>query len=115
MPCNAAIIQKYKVFSVEIAIKICQKVLKNRKTWTFILFLDKDTGNFYHVLVDIKANTVPSIDPVLDFDPAAGKISYDNANNVIGFVKSQGLILLYHRNPMPMPIIYRPRLISKRN
>ena len=58
-------------------------------------FLDKDTETFTHVLVDTASKHCAIIDPVLDFDPAAGKISYDNANNVIGFVKSQGLTLDY--------------------
>lgn len=58
-------------------------------------FLDKDTETFTHVLVDEASKHCAIIDPVLDFDPAAGKIRYDNANNVIGFVKSQGLTLDY--------------------
>ena len=58
-------------------------------------FLDKDTDTFTHVLVDTASKHCAIIDPVLDFDAAAGKISYDNANNVIGFVKSQGLSLDY--------------------
>jgi len=58
-------------------------------------FLDKDTETFTHVLVDTASKHCAIIDPVLDFDPAAGKISYDNANNIIGFVKSQGLTLDY--------------------
>ena len=58
-------------------------------------FLDKDTETFTHVLVDEASKHCAIIDPVLDFDPAAGKIRYDNANNIIGFVKSQGLTLDY--------------------
>jgi len=58
-------------------------------------FLDKDTETFTHVLVDTASKHCAIIDPVLDFDPAAGKIRYDNANKVIGFVKSQGLTLDY--------------------
>lgn len=42
-------------------------------------FLDKDTETFTHVLVDEASKHCAIIAPVLDFDPAAGKISYDNA------------------------------------
>ena len=54
-------------------------------------FLDHINWNpFTHVLEGWSlANTVPSSTQYWILTPA-GKISYDNANNVIGFVKSQG-------------------------
>nr|WP_040624855.1 MBL fold metallo-hydrolase [Moraxella macacae] len=58
-------------------------------------FLDNDTETFTHVLIDNNQQLCAIIDPVLDFDPKAGKISHNNANIVIDFVKSQGLTLKY--------------------
>lgn len=58
-------------------------------------FLDKDTETYTHVLIDEASRRCAIIDPVLDFDPKAGKISHDNADNVIEFVKAQQLTLEY--------------------
>ena len=58
-------------------------------------FLDEDTETFTHVLIDEASKHCAIIDPVLDFDPKAGKISHDSADKVIEFVKAQQLTLAY--------------------
>ena len=58
-------------------------------------FLDQDSETFTHVLIDEESNQCAIIDPVLDFDPKAGKTSHHSANQVIDFVKSQNLTLTY--------------------
>lgn len=58
-------------------------------------FLDNDTETFTHVLIDDASKLCAIIDPVLAFDPKAGKTTYENADKVIAFVKAQGLTLKY--------------------
>ena len=58
-------------------------------------FLDTTTETFTHVLVDETTQQFAIIDPVLDFDPSAGRISHENANNLIAFIEQQALTLVY--------------------
>ena len=58
-------------------------------------FLDTTTETFTHVLVDETTQQCAIIDPVLDFDPSAGRISHENANNLIAFIEQQALTLVY--------------------
>ena len=78
-------------------------------------FLDKDTETFTHVLIDQANSVCAIIDPVLDFDPKAGKTSYDNVDKVIEFVKKQNLTLDISSRRMHTPTICPPHPISNNN
>lgn len=58
-------------------------------------FLDPDTETFSHILTDEGSKLCAVIDPVLDFDPKAGRVSYDNADKLIDFVRQNQLQLEY--------------------
>lgn len=58
-------------------------------------FLDATTETFTHVLVDESTKDCAIIDPVLDFDQNAGKISHTNADTIINFIQQQGLQPVY--------------------
>ncbi len=58
-------------------------------------FLDKVTETFTHVLVDEESLLCAIIDPVLDFEPNAAKISFDSADAIIEFIQEQQLTLAY--------------------
>ncbi|HXV74484.1 MAG TPA: MBL fold metallo-hydrolase [Sphingomonadales bacterium] len=58
-------------------------------------FFDAATSTFTHVLYDEGAGEAAIIDPVLDFDPAAGRISTASAENVAAFAEKAGLKVRY--------------------
>ncbi len=58
-------------------------------------FLHADTETYTHVLADAEQKLSAIIDPVLDFDPKAGRTSTDSVDEVIDFVRSQGWELVY--------------------
>ncbi len=54
-------------------------------------FFDAATHTATHVVADPQARRAAVIDPVLDYDPAAGHTSTANADAVIAFVHAHGL------------------------
>lgn len=56
-------------------------------------FFDKDTSTLTYVVYDPLTLDAVVIDPVLDFDPLAWKISYGSAKKIIEFVDSKKLKL----------------------
>lgn len=58
-------------------------------------FFDEPTFTLCYVVWDQKTKDAMIIDPVLDFDQASGKYSYDFADNVLGFVAKEGLNVHY--------------------
>lgn len=54
-------------------------------------FFDPATGTFTHVVFDRVGGHAAIVDPVLDFDPASGRTRRDSADQVIAFVREQGL------------------------
>ena len=54
-------------------------------------FFDEATFTYSYVVSDPHSHRCAVIDPVLDYDPAAGKTSHDSANRIMGYVKSCGL------------------------
>ena len=54
-------------------------------------FFDKETNTVTYVLIDPSGKTCAIIDPVLDFDPASGRTSTASADEVLGFIKENGL------------------------
>ena len=54
-------------------------------------FFDPATSTFTHVVYDQVGGRAAIVDPVLDFDPASGRTRHDSADEVIAFVRAQGL------------------------
>lgn len=56
-------------------------------------FFDKNTWTLTYVVWDEKTKDAIVIDPVMDYDPAASKISEESAKTVMGFLRSKELKL----------------------
>jgi glyoxylase-like metal-dependent hydrolase (beta-lactamase superfamily II) len=56
-----------------------------------VAFFDPATSTYSYVVSDPASKRCAIIDPVLDYDPAAGRISLDNAERLIAHVHEQGL------------------------
>nr|WP_211371631.1 MBL fold metallo-hydrolase [Altericroceibacterium indicum] len=54
-------------------------------------FFDEATFTASHVVSDPQTRRAAIIDSVLDFDPAAGRISHSSAEMIVAYVKSEGL------------------------
>jgi glyoxylase-like metal-dependent hydrolase (beta-lactamase superfamily II) len=54
-------------------------------------FFDKETNTVTYVLMEPSGKACAIIDPVLDFDPASGRTSTGSADEVLGFIKENGL------------------------
>ncbi|SJM70315.1 MBL fold metallo-hydrolase [Psychrobacter piechaudii] len=58
-------------------------------------FLHEDTETYTHVLIDEANKLCAIIDPVLDYDFKSGYTSTESADEVINYVKEQGLTVKY--------------------
>ncbi len=56
-------------------------------------FFDEDTNTISYVVKDPSSNACAVIDSVLDFDYAAGRISYESADEIIAYIEENGLKL----------------------
>lgn len=54
-------------------------------------FFDRETFTASHVIVDPATLACAIVDSVMDFDPAAGRTSTKNADEIVAFVKGRGL------------------------
>ncbi len=54
-------------------------------------FFDRETFTATHVVIDPATLQCAIVDPVLDFDPAAGRTSTKNADDVVALVRERGL------------------------
>lgn len=54
-------------------------------------FFDRETFTASHLIVDPATLACAIVDSVMDFDPAAGRTSTKNADEIIAFVKAKGL------------------------
>ncbi|MBF9055252.1 MBL fold metallo-hydrolase [Rhodobacterales bacterium HKCCA1065] len=54
-------------------------------------FFDPATSTISYVVKDPNSNSCAIVDSVMDIDYAAGKISYENADAIISYVKEKGL------------------------
>lgn len=54
-------------------------------------FFDRGTFTASHVVIDPATRSCAIIDSVLDFDPAAGRTSTRNADDIVAYVKARGL------------------------
>ncbi len=56
-------------------------------------FFDKGTHNATYLAYEVGTRACAIIDPVLDFDPAAGVVSTRSADEIINYVKGEDLIV----------------------
>ena len=56
-------------------------------------FFDPATWTFTHVVKDPNSDACAVVDSVMDIDYAAGRITYDNADRVIAYIRERGLRL----------------------
>ncbi|RZW07920.1 MAG: MBL fold metallo-hydrolase [Rhodobacteraceae bacterium] len=56
-------------------------------------FYDQDTGSIQYVAIDEASGKAAIIDAVMDFDPEAGRTRTDSAQEILDFVRSEGLDL----------------------
>jgi len=56
-------------------------------------FFDPDSNTISYVVKDPQSQSCAVIDSVLNFDYGAGRISYDHADQMIQYIKKQGLTL----------------------
>lgn len=56
-------------------------------------FFDEISNTISYVVRDPSGTACAIIDPVMEFDPAAGRLTFDSADQIIAFIRSQGLTL----------------------
>jgi glyoxylase-like metal-dependent hydrolase (beta-lactamase superfamily II) len=56
-------------------------------------FFDPATFTYSYVVSDRQSRRCAIVDPVLDYEPAAGRTSYASADRLIAYVREQGLTL----------------------
>ena len=56
-------------------------------------FFDPDTNTISYVVKDPASNSCAVVDSVMDIDYAAGRLSYDNADQIIDYIQSNDLKL----------------------
>ena len=56
-------------------------------------FFDKDTNTISYLVKDPRSDACAVVDSVLDFDYAAGRITYDHADALIALIRERGLRL----------------------
>jgi len=54
-------------------------------------FFDEATFTASHVVHDPATRAAAVIDSVMDYDPASGRTSFDNADQIVGYVEAEGL------------------------
>lgn len=54
-------------------------------------FFDPATFTYSYVVSDLASKACAIIDPVLDYDPAAGRTSHTSADRMLAYVREQGL------------------------
>lgn len=57
------------------------------------VFFHADTGTLSYVVADPATRSAAVIDPVLDYDPAAGKVGTASADAIAGYLSARGLRL----------------------
>lgn len=55
------------------------------------MFFDKDSSTFSYVVTDISTKAAAIIDPVLNYDAAAGAVSTTDADNILAYVAAKNL------------------------
>lgn len=57
------------------------------------MFFDEDSNTFSYVVKDPASNACAVVDSVMDIDYAAGRLTYDSADEIIAYIQEQGLDL----------------------
>lgn len=60
---------------------------------TIEMFFDKDSSTFSYVVADASSGMAAVIDPVLDYDAAAGQVSTAGADNILAYLAANKLTL----------------------
>lgn len=60
---------------------------------TIEMFFDKDSSTFSYVVADVSSGMAAVIDPVLDYDAAAGQVSTAGADNILAYLAANKLTL----------------------
>lgn len=55
------------------------------------MFFDKDSSTFSYVIIDTSTNAAAIIDPVLNYDAAAGAVSTTDADKILAYIAEQKL------------------------
>lgn len=55
------------------------------------MFFDKDSSTFSYVVTDNSTNVAAIIDPVLNYDAAAGAVSTTDADNILAYIAAQNV------------------------
>lgn len=63
----------------------------NAQTPTIFSFFENATGTWQYIIADTHTSQAAIIDPVLDYDPASGTISTKSADDLLQFIKENGL------------------------
>lgn len=58
-------------------------------------FYDKTTGTFTYIAYDASTKDAIVVDPVLNYDPKSGVVSYESAKELTGFIDSNNLNIHY--------------------
>lgn len=61
------------------------------ETPTVYTFFEKATSTWQYVVADMKIGEAVIIDPVLDYDPASGKVSTATADGLLSFARWKDL------------------------
>ena len=56
-------------------------------------FFDAATNTISHVVKDPGSDACAVVDSVMDIDYAAGRITYDHADEIIAHIRARGLML----------------------
>lgn len=56
-------------------------------------FFDAQSNTISYVVRDPAGTACAVIDPVMEFDPAAGRLTFDSADRIIAFIRENGLTL----------------------
>ncbi|WP_240223455.1 MBL fold metallo-hydrolase [Rheinheimera hassiensis] len=59
------------------------------------MFFDKDSSTFSYVVTDNSTNAAAIIDPVLNYDAAAGLISTTDADNILAYIAAKNLTVAW--------------------
>lgn len=59
-------------------------------------FFDEATSTFSHVLSDAGSHECAIVDSVLDYDPAAGRVTTRSADIIFGYIEANDLKVKYH-------------------
>ncbi len=79
----------------EAATLICAVRAGARSAPVVNCFFDEPTNTASYVVHDPASRSAAIIDSVLDFDPAAGRISYTSADDIIAYVKAENLSVVW--------------------